>query len=102
MTTYSLTVRSAHLAELRRHLIRQDGNEHAAYLLCSSALSRRDPWDREAHRKFLCTKVIPVPDDQIIEQTPNLACSERSGGNRTNRGGRAQSPARIYRIFKTG
>lgn len=72
MTTYSLTLRDTNVDALRTHLLRGDGNEHAAYLLCRRAAIRRDPWDRQAHRKFLCTEVIPVPDDQIIESTPHL------------------------------
>ena len=72
MTTYSLTLRDVHVEALKTHLLRGDGNEHAAYLLCRKAAIRRDPWDRQAHRKYLCTEVIPVPDDQIIESTPHL------------------------------
>ena len=33
MTTHSLTLRDDHLKELRDHLLRDDGCEHAAYLL---------------------------------------------------------------------
>jgi hypothetical protein len=33
---------------------------------------RVDPWDRQAHRKFLSVDVAPVPDDQVVESTPNL------------------------------
>lgn len=72
MTTYSLTLRDVHVDALKTHLLRGDGNEHAAYLLCRQAAIRRDPWDRQAHRKYLCTEVIPVPDDQIIESTAHL------------------------------
>ena len=72
MTTYSLTLRDDHLDQLKAHLLRGDGCEHAAYILCNTALARRDPWDRHAHRKFLSSRVVPVPDDQIIESTPRL------------------------------
>ena len=72
MTTHSLTLRDDHLKELRDHLLRDDGCEHAAYLLCNVAAIRRDPWDREAHRKYLSARVIPVPDDQVIESTPSV------------------------------
>ena len=72
MSTYSLTLRDDHLATLKAHLLRGDGCEHAAYLLCNSAAIRHDPWDRRAHKKFLSAQVIPVPDDQIIESTPDL------------------------------
>jgi molybdopterin/thiamine biosynthesis adenylyltransferase len=72
MTTYSLTLREEHLEVLRAHLLRPDGDEHVAYVLCSRADIRFDPWDQQAHQKFLGYTVIPVSDDQIIESTPNL------------------------------
>lgn len=72
MTTYSLTLRDDHLEQLRDHLLRDDGCEHAAYILCNVAAIRRDPWDREAHLKYLSARVIPVPDDQVIESTPTI------------------------------
>lgn len=72
MTAYSLTLRNEHLAQLKAHLLREDGHEHAAYILCNCASIRHDPWNRHAHRKFLIERVIPVPDDQIIESTPHL------------------------------
>jgi len=72
MTTYSLTLRDEHLTQLRNHLLREEGCEHAAYVLCNVASIRHDPWDRQAHRKYLSAKVIPVPDDHVLESTPNL------------------------------
>jgi len=72
MTSFSLTLREDHEAALRAHLLRGDGLEHAAYVLCGRAAIRRDPWDREAHDKFLSMQVIPVPDDQILDAGPGL------------------------------
>ena len=72
MTTYSMTFRRDHLEQLKQHLIRDDGYEHAAYVLCNTAAIRHEPWDRQAHNKFLSAKVIPVPDDHIVERTANL------------------------------
>lgn len=72
MTTYSATFSGAHLDVLRGHLVRDDGCEHAAYVLFNLASSRIDPWDREAHRKFISAQVVPVPDDHVLESTPNL------------------------------
>jgi molybdopterin/thiamine biosynthesis adenylyltransferase len=72
MTTYSLTFREDHLAEIRAHLLRPDGCEHVAYVLCSEAKISADPWDRETHRKFLSYEVVTVADDQIVESTPHL------------------------------
>lgn len=72
MTTYSLTMRADHEALLRTHLLRSDGAEHAAYVLCHRAAIKRDPWDREAHVKYLSTEVIPVTDDQVLASDPGL------------------------------
>ena len=72
MTTYSLTLRRDHLDALQAHLLRPDGAEHVAYVFCTTADILIDPWDRQAHRKFLSYKVVPVPDDQVVESTPNL------------------------------
>lgn len=72
MTTYSLTMREDHGGELRAHLLRGDGHEHAAYVICSRTAIRRDPWDREAHEKYLSVRVIPVPDDQVLASSPGL------------------------------
>jgi molybdopterin/thiamine biosynthesis adenylyltransferase len=72
MTTYSLTLQRRHVDELTAHLIRPDGNEHAAYLLCNKAEVRHDPWERCPHTAFVCGKVIPVPDDHVIESSPNI------------------------------
>ncbi len=72
MTTYSLTLRDDHAGELQRHLLRGDGHEHAAYVICARAAIRHDPWDRQAHEKFLSVRVIPVPDDQVLESSPGL------------------------------
>jgi molybdopterin/thiamine biosynthesis adenylyltransferase/proteasome lid subunit RPN8/RPN11 len=70
MTTYSLTLRDDHMAQLAQHLLHADGNERAAYLLCGQAEITSDPWDREAHEKFLCMKVIPVPTEDIVHSSP--------------------------------
>lgn len=72
MTTFSATFAPEHIVALKQHLLRPDGNEHAAYVLFNEARIRVDPWDREAHRKFLSAAVIPVADDQVLESTPNL------------------------------
>ena len=72
MTTYSLTLRRDHLDALRAHLLRSDGAENVAYAFCTMADIKVDPWDRQAHRKFLSVDVVPVPDDQVVELTPNL------------------------------
>lgn len=71
MTTYSLTLREEHLDVLTSHLLREDGYERAAYLLCNQVRIGFDPWDRQACRRFLSAKVIPVTDDEIIATDAN-------------------------------
>lgn len=72
MTTFSLTIREDHLDQLRAHLLRPDGCEHVAYLLCGKAYVGLDPWDRERHCKFLSRRVIPVTAEFEVESTPGL------------------------------
>ncbi|MBS0155183.1 MAG: ThiF family adenylyltransferase [Nitrospira sp.] len=72
MNNHSLTIREDHFSQLKGHLLREDGCEHATYLLCNKALIRHDPWDRCPHQKYLVSKVIPIPDDQVIESKPDM------------------------------
>lgn len=70
MTVYSLTVRADHFDALKAHLVQPDGHERAAYLLCNRARIALDPWERQAHDKFLSAKVLPVPDDDVVVSSP--------------------------------
>lgn len=70
MTIYSLTLRAEDYETLKAHLVRDDGCERAAYLLCRKARAGIDPWERQVHEKFLVTRVIPVPDEDVEESTP--------------------------------
>lgn len=70
MTTYSLTLRQDHFETLKDCLIQPDGCERAAYVLCREGRISADPWDREAHRKFLSYEVLPVPMDDMVESSP--------------------------------
>jgi molybdopterin/thiamine biosynthesis adenylyltransferase len=69
VTLYSLNIRDAHFDELKAHLIQPDGRERAGYLLCRSARSGADPWERQAHERFLVTSFRPVPDEDVIESS---------------------------------
>lgn len=70
MTIYSLALRANHADALMAHLMRDDGCERAAYLLCRVAEAGMDPWDRQTHMKFIVRQVIPVPNADIVESTP--------------------------------
>ncbi|MCA1471161.1 ThiF family adenylyltransferase [Bradyrhizobium sp. IC3195] len=72
MTTYSATFQPLHLDQLRSHLLPGDGNEHAAYVLFNEASIAFEPWDRQAHRKFISAEVIPVADEHVIESGPTV------------------------------
>ncbi|MEC5382364.1 ThiF family adenylyltransferase [Aurantimonas sp. C2-6-R+9] len=72
MTTFSLTMTETHSRELRDHLLRPNGHEHAAYVVCRPSRVRRDPWDGEAHERLLVVRIVPVPDEHIIESTPMI------------------------------
>jgi len=72
VTTYSASFAAAHAEELQRLLLTEDGCEHVAYVLFNKANVHVDPWDRQAHVKYLSAKVVPVSDEHILESTPNL------------------------------
>lgn len=72
MTTYSATFQPQHLEQIRAHLLRDDGCEHVAYVLFNEAKIAHEPWDRQAHRKFISAAVIPIPDEEIIESSPTV------------------------------
>ena len=70
MTVYSLTLHANQIESLQAHLLHDDRRERVAYLLCRVAEAGMDPWDRQAHRKFLVRQVVPVPEDEVVESTP--------------------------------
>jgi hypothetical protein len=70
MITYSATFAADHVEQLRRRLHLGHSCEHAAYVLFNHAAICVEPWDREAHRMFLCGEVVPIKDDQVFESTP--------------------------------
>lgn len=69
MTLYSLNIRDFHFNELKAHLIHADGRERAGYLLCRPSRSEADPWERQAHERFLVTDFRPVSDEDVVEST---------------------------------
>lgn len=70
MTVHTLALRAEQAQALKTHLLREDGRERAAYLLCSIAKVGVDPWERQAHERFLVRQVVPVPDAELLESTP--------------------------------
>jgi len=89
MTAYSLTFREEDVETLKSHLLREDGCERAAYLLCRVARAEADPWEGQSHERFLVTRVVSVPVGDMKDST---AAFIRSGaqGSRCNRSGRCR------------
>jgi molybdopterin/thiamine biosynthesis adenylyltransferase len=69
MTAYSLTFRGEDVETLKSHVLREDGCERAAYLLCRVARAEIDPWEGQSHERFLVTRVVPVPVGDIKDST---------------------------------
>jgi molybdopterin/thiamine biosynthesis adenylyltransferase len=74
MTAYSLTMQEEHFDTLKSLLLRDDGCEHSAYLLCRKARAELDPWERQSRENFLVTEIIEVPEGDVVESTPISIC----------------------------
>jgi len=66
MTAVDLVLQERHLEELRGFLLRSDGVEASAYILCGQASVSIDPWDNHSRRRLLSYAVFPVPEDDQI------------------------------------
>ncbi|HUU02984.1 MAG TPA: ThiF family adenylyltransferase [Myxococcota bacterium] len=76
---YTLSLREEHVDALAGHLLREDGHERAAYLLCNQVRVGRDPWAHHERRTFLSARVIPVNDDEVVSANGRHV-SWRTGG----------------------
>lgn len=66
---YTLTISEEHYNELRNLLIKDDGYERPAILMCGRSLIKDDIWDGGPEERFLSHFVIPVPDSEIISHS---------------------------------
>lgn len=66
MNTFDLTLQESHLEELRSLVLRDDGSEAAAYVLCGETRIGRDPWERRSRRRLISYAVQPVPRNELI------------------------------------
>lgn len=66
MSTFDLTLLERHFDDLSSLVIREDGVEAAAYILCGEARIARDPWERRSRRRLTSYAVLPVPQDDAI------------------------------------
>lgn len=61
---YTLTLQESHYDELQNHLIREDGRERAAFIICGRSLLENN------EDRFLTRKVIVLNDDQLLSSEP--------------------------------
>jgi len=66
MTTHDLTLHESHLDTLRDLVMRDDGIEGAAYMLCGVSRIGCDPWERRSRQRFTCYEVTPIPQKDRI------------------------------------
>jgi molybdopterin/thiamine biosynthesis adenylyltransferase len=67
--TASMVLQEKHLKYLQESLIRADGRERAAYVLCGEAVVESDPWDGQQRRKYLSYEILLVPEDEIVSSS---------------------------------
>jgi molybdopterin/thiamine biosynthesis adenylyltransferase len=67
--TASMVLQEEHLKYLQESLIRADGRERAAYVLCGEVGVESDPWDGQQRRKYLSYEILPVPEDEIVSSS---------------------------------
>ena len=66
MTLVDLTLQERHAETLRELVLRDDGVEAAAYVLCGEARIARDPWERRARRRLTSFEVISIPAEDAV------------------------------------
>lgn len=66
MTLVDLNIQERHLDALRALVLREDGLEAAAYILCGEARIERDPWERRSRRRLISYAVLPIPKEDAL------------------------------------
>jgi hypothetical protein len=66
MKSVSVTLQEAHVAALRKHLLRDDACEQVAYVFFGTATVESDAWNSRPHRRFLSREVVLVPNSSVI------------------------------------
>jgi molybdopterin/thiamine biosynthesis adenylyltransferase len=67
---YTFTLQQPHYQELRENLIRGDGLERIAFILCGRSYIASDPWDSMPEERFLSRKVIILPNSKVVDSSP--------------------------------
>jgi proteasome lid subunit RPN8/RPN11 len=71
MIRHTLTIQHRHEEELRSLVLREDGKEGMAYLLCTHAKIDRDPWTGTPELRFISREVVSVDATDILEHSEN-------------------------------
>ncbi len=66
---YTFTLQQQHYKELRDNLIRDDGLERIAFILCGRSYIASDPWNPLPEERFLSMKVIILPDHMVLDSS---------------------------------
>jgi molybdopterin/thiamine biosynthesis adenylyltransferase len=66
MTSCSLTLQERHAERVRSLVLREDGIEGAAYLLCARSQIGHDPWDHSERLRLTSFDVLPIPAEDAI------------------------------------
>ena len=66
MSAVDLTIREADLDELRGLVVREDGFEAAAYILCGKSRIRSDPWEWRSRYRLTVHAILPIPSEDAI------------------------------------
>ncbi|MDS4058103.1 MAG: ThiF family adenylyltransferase [Candidatus Contendobacter sp.] len=79
MTLVDLTIQERHLDSLRELVLRNDGIEAAAYVLCGENRVACDPWERRARRRLTSYEVLPIPaEDRVSASARHVTWSTAS------------------------
>lgn len=66
MSNLDLTIQENHLQALRGLVLRDDGVEAAAYILCCESRIGNDPWDCRSRRRLTSFEVVPIPAEDAV------------------------------------
>jgi len=66
MSSLDLTFQENHLQTLRSLVLRDDGVEAAAYILCGESRIGSDPWEHRSRRRLTSFEVLPIPHEDAI------------------------------------
>ena len=66
MSLIDLTIREADLDALRALILREDGIEAAAYVLCGESRIESDPWEQRSRCRLTVHTVLPIPGEDAV------------------------------------